>query len=166
MILNRGYKNGVLKKIMSCLYILLLKKQGPEHEPKFTISVTHGSKLNAVGIGKNKQEAEKNAASKLLKEIEKKNFKCGFILLSGFPNAGKSLLLNNLIKKKVSIVSPKIHTTRDVISGILNIGDTQLIFSDTPGIGIVDEKKIIIRNYLDRFQLLNLSWIVIYLFLM
>ena len=51
------------------------------------------------------------------------------------------MLLNNLIKKKVSIVSPKIHTTRDVISGILNIGDTQLIFSDTPGIGIVDEKK-------------------------
>ena len=73
--------------------------------------------------------------------MKKKNFKCGFILLSGFPNAGKSLLLNNLIKKKVSIVSQKIHTTRDVISGILNIGDTQLIFSDTPGIGIVDEKK-------------------------
>ncbi len=49
-----------------------VKKEGPEHEPKFTISVKHGSQLNAQGIGKNKQEAEKNAASKLLKEIEKR----------------------------------------------------------------------------------------------
>ena len=49
-----------------------IKKQGPEHEPKFTISVTHGSKLNAVGIGKNKQEAEINAARLLLKQIENK----------------------------------------------------------------------------------------------
>ena len=74
-----------------------------------------------------------------LEKLKKENFKCGVILLTGFPNAGKSTLLNHLIKKKVSIVSPKIHTTKDVISGIINIKKTQLIFTDTPG--IIDERK-------------------------
>ena len=74
-----------------------------------------------------------------LKKLKKENFRCGVILITGFPNAGKSTLLNHLIKKKVSIVSPKIHTTKDVISGIINIKKTQLIFTDTPG--IIDERK-------------------------
>lgn len=60
--------------------------------------------------------------------------KCGLILLSGFPNSGKSTLLNAIIKKKISIVSSKVQTTKDEIKGIVNYKNTQLIFSDTPGI--------------------------------
>ena len=54
--------------------------------------------------------------------------------MSGFPNSGKSTLLNAIIKKKISIVSSKVQTTKDEIKGIVNYKNTQLIFSDTPGI--------------------------------
>ena len=49
-----------------------ISKKGPEHEPIFKISVNHGYKLEKIGEGKNKQEAEINAAKLLLEEIEKR----------------------------------------------------------------------------------------------
>jgi GTP-binding protein Era len=51
----------------------------------------------------------------------------------GAPNAGKSTLLNQLLGQKISIVTHKIHTTRDNIRGILSDESTQLVFTDTPG---------------------------------
>ena len=63
-----------------------------------------------------------------------KKYKCGFILLTGFPNAGKSTLLNNILNNKISIVSHKVQTTKEKISGVININHCQLIFTDTPGI--------------------------------
>ena len=60
--------------------------------------------------------------------------KIGFVSILGRPNVGKSTLLNALLSKKVSIVSPKAQTTRDAISGILNEKDYQIVFVDTPGI--------------------------------
>lgn len=60
--------------------------------------------------------------------------RCGFVGIIGAPNAGKSTLVNRLVGAKVSIVSPKVQTTRTRVMGIVNEGDTQLILVDTPGI--------------------------------
>lgn len=62
------------------------------------------------------------------------NIKSGFVSLVGRPNVGKSTLLNNLIGKKIAITSSKPQTTRNVIQGIYNDENTQIVFVDTPGI--------------------------------
>ena len=56
------------------------------------------------------------------------------VAIVGKPNAGKSTLLNQMIGSKISIVTPKVQTTRTIITGIVTHGDTQLVFLDTPGI--------------------------------
>ena len=58
----------------------------------------------------------------------------GFIAIVGRPNVGKTTMMNKLIEEKVAIVSNKSGTTRDRIKGIVNKGENQYIFMDTPGI--------------------------------
>ncbi|MDD7150490.1 MAG: GTPase Era [Clostridium sp.] len=60
--------------------------------------------------------------------------KSGFASFIGRPNVGKSTLLNSILNKKVVITSNKPQTTRNLVQGIYNEDDTQIIFVDTPGI--------------------------------
>lgn len=60
--------------------------------------------------------------------------KSGFVNILGNPNVGKSTIMNALVGEKLSIVTPKVQTTRHRIMGIVNGEDFQIVYSDTPGI--------------------------------
>lgn len=89
--------------------------------------------LNTENAEENEPQKETENAS-LLSGAEKPGFKSGFIAVVGRPNAGKSTLMNSLLKEKVAIMSDKPNTTRNNIAGILSKDDVQYVFIDTPGI--------------------------------
>ena len=60
--------------------------------------------------------------------------KAGFVNIVGNPNVGKSTLMNQLVGEKLSIATFKAQTTRHRIMGIVNTDDSQIVFSDTPGV--------------------------------
>ena len=60
--------------------------------------------------------------------------RCGMVGIIGAPNAGKSTLVNRLVGSKITIVSPKVQTTRTRVMGILTEGAVQIVLLDTPGI--------------------------------
>ncbi len=68
------------------------------------------------------------------------------VCFAGLPNAGKSSLINRLVGDKISIVSPKAQTTRDVIRGIFVEDNTQVVLVDTPGIFIPQKKRPLERK--------------------
>jgi GTPase len=77
-------------------------------------------------------------------------FHSGFVAIVGRPNAGKSTLVNTLVGKKVSIVSPKPQTTRNRIQGIVNREDAQIVLVDTPGIH--QARNVLGRMMMDELQ--------------
>jgi GTPase len=72
--------------------------------------------------------------------MEHTTYSCGFAVIAGPPNAGKSTLLNELLDYKLSIVTPKPQTTRKKITGIYHKDNCQIIFLDTPGIMDPEQK--------------------------
>lgn len=68
------------------------------------------------------------------------------VALAGAPNAGKSTLTNYLVGEKVSIISPKVQTTRDLIRGIFVEGNTQIVLLDTPGVFIPQKARLLERK--------------------
>ena len=73
--------------------------------------------------------------------------KSGFVSIVGRPNVGKSTLLNNIMGRKIAITSSKPQTTRNIIQGIYNDNDTQIVFVDTPGI---HKPKYKLGKYLNK----------------
>jgi GTP-binding protein Era len=67
---------------------------------------------------------------------------CGFVAVVGAPNAGKSTLINALVGRKVTIVSPKVQTTRNRILGVALIRETQIVLVDTPGIFTAPKRRL------------------------
>ena len=66
--------------------------------------------------------------------------RCGFVSIVGRPNVGKSTLLNSILGMKLAITSNVSGTTRNVINGIYNDDESQIIFVDTPGIHKPNDK--------------------------
>ena len=67
-------------------------------------------------------------------EEDMEEFKSGFVTLIGRTNVGKSTLINLLVGEKVAAIANKVQTTRTAIKGIVNCKNSQIIFTDTPGI--------------------------------
>ena len=88
--------------------------------------------------------------------------KSGFVTLVGRPNVGKSTLLNSIIGKKVAITSSKPQTTRNMINGIYNDSESQIVFVDTPGIHKPNHK---LGKYLNKQAYYSINDVDIILFL-
>lgn len=88
--------------------------------------------------------------------------KCGFVSIVGRPNVGKSTLLNNILGLKLAITSDVSGTTRNVIRGIYNDEDSQIVFVDTPG---VHKPKNKLGNIMNRKAYNNTEGVDVILFL-
>lgn len=75
----------------------------------------------------------------------------GFAALIGTPNSGKSTFLNALLNEKISIVTPKAQTTRNKIRGIYTAEETQIVFTDTPGITSTDWGKLL-NSWMNKYS--------------
>ncbi len=94
---------------------------------------------------------------------QQSNTRCGFVAFVGRPNVGKSTLLNHLLGQKLSITSRKPQTTRHRIMGIDSVGDTQLIYVDTPGIHKKEPRAI--NRFMNRAASSSISDVDVVVFI-
>ena len=87
-------------------------------------------------------------------------FKSGFVAIVGSPNAGKSSLINKIFNQKISIVSDKVQTTRDMIKGIYNDENSQIVFLDTPGFHHPQNKLQVYMNHQIEMALTQLDLLI------
>jgi len=80
--------------------------------------------------------------------------KSGIVTILGRPNVGKSTLVNYIVQRKISIVTPKPQTTRFRILGVKNLKDAQIVFADTPGFHIA---KSALNKYMVNVALKSLE---------
>ena len=85
----------------------------------------------------------------------------GTVSIVGRPNVGKSTLLNKILEKKIAITSDKAGTTRNLILGVYNDEDSQIVFVDTPGIHKPEHK---LGNVLNKKAYLMTSDVDLVLF--
>ena len=86
------------------------------------------------------------------------------IALVGKTNAGKSTLLNKIIGETVSIINKKINTTQELIKGIINVSNIQIIFYDTPGLNFLKNKdKLHKQLRINYWQAIDESDIILYI---
>lgn len=75
--------------------------------------------------------------------------KAGFVNIIGYPNVGKSTLMNAMVGERLSIITSKAQTTRHRIMGMVNGDDFQIVYSDTPG--IVREPAYKMHEYMNQY---------------
>lgn len=101
--------------------------------------------------------------TKSFEETKESKTRSGFVAIVGFPNVGKSTLLNRIIGTKVSIVSPKPQTTRFNIKGVLTQDNYQIVFIDTPGIHDAKSlfNKMMVEEALEALEEVDIIlWVV------
>lgn len=101
--------------------------------------------------------------TKSFEETKESKTRSGFVAIVGFPNVGKSTLLNHIIGTKVSIVSPKPQTTRFNIRGVLTQDNYQIVFIDTPGIHDAKSlfNKMMVEEALEALEEVDIIlWVV------
>ena len=76
------------------------------------------------------------------------------VVLIGKTNAGKSTFINSIVKEKISIENKKINTTQEIITGIINLKNTQIVFYDTPGSNFLKTSNLIQKK--QKTQILEL----------
>jgi GTPase len=83
-----------------------------------------------------------------MSDVSDSQMRCGYVAIVGRPNVGKSTLLNHILGQKISITSRKPQTTRNNVVGIKTEGNVQIMFVDTPGMHLGQQKAI--NRYMNR----------------